>query len=289
MHPRKFVYLFLALLVFTSAAMADPLFDQDGAAKLKGAVPQAQAGIAWRIQGGWQGDARIHLLQAGDLIRPGSLLLPSEMKGAHSITIFLPDGQRILYECFTEEDCSRGFRVPALTETPSAFATQMLRQISHALLQKQSAKPSSQALHASQPVTTVAKRDEVLVILDRDGNARVGGLLASLPNGAYTYNLLPLDHTQPSHFHVPLEKSSSTCLFPARSPGLYEISIWDKQNTPRIDLLLAAIEPAQTEAFSSFARARKLLEVWDAQYYGWPVHDLLRAYLESLMKASQRH
>ena len=70
------------------------------------------------------------------------------------------------------------------------------------------------------------------------------------------------------------------------SAGLFEISIWDSQNTPRINLFLAAIQPQQAAAFSTYAPAKKLLAEWDEEYYGWPTHDLLRAYLQALAHAA---
>ena len=174
-------------------------------------------GVAWRVQGNWQQDAHGSPLRTGDPLLPGALLMPMDLTATHSITLLLPDGQRILYECFTEEDCSRGFRIPPLTEKPSPLATRILQQISGVMVQNR-ADPGSRsgpapASPANPARTTAAKRDEALAMLDHDNQASVGGLLANLPNGEYTYNLVPLDHLRAPRLQVPLHKSSTTCIF----------------------------------------------------------------------------
>jgi len=57
---------------------------------------------------------------------------------------------------------------------------------------------------------------------------------------------------------------------------------------PRVDLLLAAIHPAQSARFASFRHARATMEAWNDDYAGWPIDDFLRAYLESLMQMHGR-
>jgi hypothetical protein len=246
-------------------------------------------GIAWRVQGDWRLDApnlassRGRALQAGSPVPPGALLVAAQPEAQHSITIFLPDGQRILYECFTQEDCIRGFRVPALTEQPSEFAQRLLDQVSTQILRnaKQRPRPATQGAR-----TTPAKLDEALATIDPEEKVTVGGLLSALPNGAYTYGLTPLNDRQAAQVHLPLKKTASTCIFTVPGPGLYEIALTDADSTPRINLFLAAIQPSQQAAFSSYPTAKKLLAAWDAEYYGWPMHDFLRAYLRALMDAA---
>ena len=256
--------------------------------------PQKPTGIAWRVQGNWQQDAQRNRLRSGDAVLPGALLTPIDLKTTHSITLLLPDGQRILYECFTEEDCRRGFRIPALNETPSPFAASMIRAMSNALTENRMLAQTDPALDptpappAGPAHTTVARRDEAFAVLDRDHHASVSGALSSLPNSQYTYNLQPLDRRQPARFHVALKKTTANCILPVPAAGLYEVSIWDAQNTPRIDLFLAAVEPQEADLFASYPKAKKLLAEWDEDYYGWPTHDLLRAYLQALMKTGMK-
>jgi hypothetical protein len=65
-------------------------------------------------------------IRVGDAIQPAALLQPADTAGDYSITILLPDGQHVLYECFTVADCARGFRVPSLFRKPDAFSVDML-------------------------------------------------------------------------------------------------------------------------------------------------------------------
>jgi hypothetical protein len=67
------------------------------------------------------------------------------------------------------------------------------------------------------------------------------------------------------------------------SSGVYDVTIFDHLGRPRIDLFVAAVDPAREVAFKeSFAQAHALLADWNEDYQGWPVHEFQRAYLKSL-------
>ena len=87
------------------------------------------AGVAWQVRGTWQAAGEGAPIRVGDAIQPASLLQPDDKVGDHSIVVLLPDGQRLLFECFTKVDCARGFRVPPLAAQPNAFALEMLSRI----------------------------------------------------------------------------------------------------------------------------------------------------------------
>jgi hypothetical protein len=81
-----------------------------------------------------------------------------------------------------------------------------------------------------------------------------------------------------------LEKSSPSLEIPLPSPGLYLLTIVDDLNTPRINLFLAAVKPVQlVRVKKSYSDAKGLIEEWNGDYYGWPIHDFQRAYLASLV------
>jgi hypothetical protein len=82
-------------------------------------------------------------------------------------------------------------------------------------------------------------------------------------------------HRNPPH----AREDRGICGIRASCNGLYEITITDALNTPRIDLFFAAIQP-----FQSFPQARATMEKWNADSAGWPIDDLLRAYLASLVE-----
>lgn len=225
-------------------------------------------------------------LRAGDAVPPASLLQPDDTAGAHSITVLLPDGQRVLYECFTVADCARGFRVPSLIHKPDVFAVDMLARIGAILSSKPDAAPSRPRTgHALQ-----TSRQEAVATLTAANRVRVAGLIGELPPGNYTYDLRPLGHAEPPQFQLALHKTGPSADLALPAAGLYEITITDALHVPRVDLLLAAIHPAQSARFASFRRARATMEDWNDDYAGWPSDDFLRAYLESLMQSAQpRH
>lgn len=241
---------------------------------------KATTGLAWRVQGAWRIAGKSAPIHTGDAIAPASLLQPGDTAGDHSITILLPDGQRVLYECFTVADCARGFRVPSLIHTPDAFGTEMLARIGVVLSSKH-AVPGQRTAHAIQ-----TSRQQAVEVLDTANRVRIAGLIGSLPSGRYTCDLRPLDPSYPQS-HLVIEKTAPSIELALPAAGLYSITIIDALNTPRVDLLLAAIQPAQSAHFQSFSRARETMEKWNDDYAGWPIDDFLRAYLESLMRSAQ--
>jgi len=235
-------------------------------------------GIAWQVKGSWLVEGQGPAISTGDAIQPGSLLHAGEAAGNDSIVILLPDGQRILYECFLPNDCARNFRVPSLYRQPDPFAVDLIARIHEVLIRGKSVSGSS--TRQEHPLL----RDEALTMLGPDNRAQVAGLGAEMPNGSYTYNLRPLNHAYPPQSHLVFEKTTSSITLALPSPGLYDLTIFDNLNTARMDLLVAAVEPGQKAAFAkSFAEAKALMEDWNGDYQGWPLHEFQRAYLESLV------
>jgi hypothetical protein len=166
---------------------------------------------------------------------------------------------------------------------PDAFATEMLTRIGAVLSGKRATEPIGQRTgHATQ-----TSRQEAIEVLDDANRVRIAGLIGSLPEGRYIYDLRPLDPTYPTQSHLAIEKTSRSIELTLPAAGLYNITITDALNTPRVDLLLAAIQPAQSAHFQSFNRAGETMEKWNDDYAGWPIDDFLRAYLESLMHSAK--
>lgn len=240
-------------------------------------VRETPHGLAWQVKGTWLVDGQSEPLRDGDFLLPGSLLEPAAVAGDHSITVLLPDGQRILYECFTAQDCARGFRLPRLYTRPQPFAVDMMARI-HSVL----AAPSSDRSYVQD--ASRAAPEETVAVLNAVNRVHISGLLASLPQGHYAYDLRPLDPASPRQFRVAFEKTGRSVTLKLPGPGLYILNISDDSSRPRIDLFLAAIRSAQTAHFQSFHTAEDLVEQWDGDYAGWPIHELMRAYLQSLMQ-----
>lgn len=283
---KALAYLFLFPIAITGIFHATLLCAQAAVTN-----HHAIRGLAWQVQGRWKDVQAGTEISTGDAVLPGSLLEPLSDPGAHSITVLLPDGQRVLSECFTPDDCSRGFRTPAITEAPPAFNVEMLDRMRNAL-QKRRLPGKSESAH-----TTPARQDEIVAVLLRDPRsshaalplAKVQSLLAFLPSGSYTYTLRSLDGPLPVRQGLLLEKNSSGYMFPVAGPGLYSISVFDSFDTERLNLLVAAVEPGRSEVIANFGHARKVLASWDERYNGWPIHDLLRAYLRSFEEPEAVH
>jgi tRNA A37 threonylcarbamoyladenosine synthetase subunit TsaC/SUA5/YrdC len=245
---------------------------------------EVQAGLAWHVQGTWRVEGIAAQLRSGDAIEPASLLQPDEAAGPHSVTILLPDGQRVLYECFTSADCARGFRVPSLIRKPDPFALDMLARIGSILLRDSAAASNERhANHSPQPA-----RQQAVAVLDAANRVHVAGLISDLPDGRYTCDIRPQNHAWPPQRGVAIAKTGPSINFKLPAPGLYDIVIIDTLNTPRINLFLAAIRPSESAHFQSFRHARELMERWNDDYAGWPIDDFLRAYLESLIESARR-
>jgi Fn3 associated len=237
----------------------------------------APFGIAWRVNGSWKEDGLDHEISNGDVVFPRSLLHPEGSTGQHSILILLPDGQRILYECYLRDDCAHSFRVPMLYRNPTPSAVDLLARVHEVLIEDK--RNGEASVHQNY----LLPRDEAITLLGSENQIQIGGLAAALANGHYTYDLQPLDHQGSRQTRVPLEKTTSSITLTVPSVGLYELTIFDNLNTPRINLFVGAVRPGQKAEFlEPFTEARALIEGWNGDYQGWPIHDLERAYLRSL-------
>ena len=235
-------------------------------------------GIAWRVIGTWhvQGDNRS--ISNGDAIAPGALLQPTGEQHDHSITVLLPDGQRILYECFTSRDCARGFRVPLLYREPLPIAVDLLQRV-NAISRQHGAPDKAQERADSGP-----SRDEAVALIRSDGKVEVAGLVAALSNGSYSYTAKSVAHPSQAPLRGSFEKHGSSITFNIPTTGLYDVLISDHLDTPRIDLLLAAVKQSHGGSTQkAFKDVDALLKDWNEDYQGWPIHDFKRYFLRSIM------
>jgi hypothetical protein len=161
----------------------------------------------------------------------------------------------------------------------------MLARMSAVLLHEGKATFGASAASTYATPATLDESTATLIAATRaESTYRVSveGSTSALSNGNYSYDLRRIDQSRPIVLHVPWRKTSSRCIVDVPGPGLYEIIIRDTLEVPRIDLMLAVIQPKQRHMGEDFLRAKKLLEAWNGESYGWPVHPLLRAYLRSL-------
>jgi hypothetical protein len=235
------------------------------------------SGIAWKVRGTWRIEGTREPLLTGDPIHAGGLLQPTAEDATHSITILLPDGQSILYECFTARDCARGFRVPALFRQPDPFSAEMLARIRAVLRRQQGPEEANPA-----PQSHLAK-DEAVAVLGSANRIEIGGIASNLPNGAYVGDLVSVGSRYPSQSGMPLQKSGRTIALAVPGPGLFLLTISDSMKWPRIQLMIGVVAASDTAVAKGFDREHALLAKWIDDLFGWPVHDFQRAYLEALM------
>lgn len=236
-------------------------------------------GVAWRVIGQWRTDNSEKAISDGEAILPGSLLQAAGDPREHSITILLPDGQRVLYECYAERDCARGFRVPVLYRKPEPMAVDLLNRV-NAVEKHRASIQSNEQQRGEFPVP----RDEAVSLLGPGNQVQIGGLAARLYNGRYSYTVTPLSNRSTAQPRREFNKQGDSITLTFPSAGLFDVLITDQMNTPRIDLLVAAVQqPAGQEIVKSFQRAEALLKDWNEDYQGWPVHEFRRDYLRSIM------
>jgi hypothetical protein len=240
---------------------------------------QVPFGIAWRVIGPWHVGGDKRSISTGDALVPGSLLEPAERAHDHSITILLPDGQRILYECFTSQDCVRGFRVPPLYRKPSLIAVDLLGRVNAIWQRKDSDLEDPQSQEESR-----VPRDEAVALIGLDRKIEVAGLAAALSNGTYSYVVRSVSHSSRKQQARDFEKRGHSVTLTLPSEGLFDMLISDHLNTPRIELLVAAVrQPRAAGVIKSFQDVKTLLKNWNEDYQGWPIHEFQRYYLRSLM------
>ncbi len=234
-------------------------------------------GIAWNVKGAWHVEGMLEPIHSGDAVQAGALLEPEVEDSAHSITILLPDGQSVLCECFTAKDCARGFRVPNLFRDADPFTAEMLGRI-RAQLMHQRDQTTATPVESRQ----IAK-EEAVAQLGAGSRIEIGGLAAKLSNGKYSGALRSFDARYPEQSDIPLEKSGPTIPLTVPGPGLFLLTIVDSMKWPRIEFMIAAVPPQDDTILKEFQKEHELLATWKEYYFGWPIHDFQRAYLESLM------
>ncbi|HEY2859819.1 MAG TPA: chitobiase/beta-hexosaminidase C-terminal domain-containing protein [Terracidiphilus sp.] len=241
------------------------------------AARQTEPGFAWDVRGTWQVSGGSIGIRNGDAVAAGALLLPDVSASEHSITILLPDGQRVLYQCYTTEDCERGFRVPALYKTPGWFDADVISRV-RAVLAADRNGGAGDASRLQLP------QDEAVGVVGEGGAVEIAGLAAAMQNGRYTYDVRSLSQPGTERKGLTVDKASRSVAVVLPGPGLYEVAFTDSLNSPRIEVLVAAITAGQKETVGKpFERLRKLLADWEEDNQGWPMHDVQHAYLKSLM------
>jgi hypothetical protein len=242
------------------------------------------SGMVWENHGDWHLNGSSDTLRLGEAIPPGGLVTAGAQASAHSITILLPDGQRMLCECYEVKTCSQGFRIPAITPPPSPAVWDMFVGVRNVLLLR---PPTAETAFPMTPGrAAMAGNFELVAPISPQGEVSIGPALRVLPAGQYSL-IAARDGQQatdaPRPVIQPLDwKPGQPVQVRVGHPGLYRIRISDQALVPRIEIELLAAPPASAAAESAaLKQVRETILNWSHTHPGWALHPFLRAYLES--------
>jgi hypothetical protein len=265
---RGFTGFLLCLLLF-SVALSATVTDYSG--------------LVWRRQGDWHMNGSPTGLRLGESIPQGGLITASG-DGAHSLVIFCPDGQRLLFECYSGQTCAQGFRVPAIAAPPSESIWSMFKGVREVLLMR----PAS----ADQPFPTPTGRDEsatnVEIIAGPEaGKISIASALRVLPAGVYKLVVRADSSQADAVAALPAQSldwrpDKGTASIPIATIGLYRIAVLDESHVSRMEVELLAVPPAKVASENEGLKTmRSTVIAWNKVQPGWSLHDFLRAYLQS--------
>jgi hypothetical protein len=168
---------------------------------------------------------------------------------------------------------------PPLYRKPSLIAVDLLGRVNAIWQRKDSDLEDPQSQEESR-----VPRDEAVALIGLDRKIEVAGLAAALSNGTYSYVVRSVSHSSRKQQARDFEKRGHSVTLTLPSEGLFDMLISDHLNTPRIELLVAAVrQPRAAGVIKSFQDVKTLLKNWNEDYQGWPIHEFQRYYLRSLM------
>jgi hypothetical protein len=246
-------------------------------------------GLVWERHGDWHLNGSSDTLRLGEAIPPGGLITAGAEGSTHSMLILLPDGQRMLCECFEAKICSQGFRVPAITPQPTPFVWNMFVAARNVLLLRPVAaetafpKPTGRA--------EMAGKFEMVAAVSPQGEISIAPALRVLPPGQYSLSVMKEGQQAPAATIPalqPLDWNSGQPVAQVRvgGVGLYHIRVSDQAYIPRIEIEVLAASPASYPGeAAALKQTRETILDWIHTQQGWPLHPFLRVYLESRANA----
>ncbi|MEA2539183.1 MAG: hypothetical protein QOH35_549 [Acidobacteriaceae bacterium] len=246
-------------------------------------------GMVWERHGDWHLNGSSDTLRLGEAVPPGGLITAGAEGSNHSMIVLLPDGQRLLCECFEAKACSQGFRVPAITPPPKPVVWDMFVAVRNVLLLRP--KAAETAFPIPVGPAGMAGHFELIAPVTPQGEISISPALRVLPPGQYSLGVMkegqqPAASTTPAV--QPLDWNSAHPLAQVRvgGLGLYHIRVSDQVYTPRIEIEVLATSPASYPAEAAgLKQTRETNLNWSHTQEGWPLHPFLRVYLESRANA----
>ncbi len=155
-----------------------------GGATVAVTAASGATGMVWEKHGDWHLNGSANALRLGEAIPPGGLITAGVDGPAHSIVIFLPDGQRMLCECYEAKTCSQGFRVPAITPQPQPAVWEMFVAVRNVLLLRPATAEA--AFPAPAGREEMAVNSEMVAAVSPQGEISIAPALRVLPSGQYS-------------------------------------------------------------------------------------------------------
>ena len=249
------------------------------------AADEAPSGMVWERHGEWHLNGSPAVLRLGEAMPPGGLLTAGAESPSHSMTVLMPDGQRMLCECYEAKSCSQGFRVPAITPRPSPEVWNMFVGVRNVLL----LRPAS----AETPFTTptgraaMAGNVEIVAAVSAQGEVSIAPALRVLPSGQYSLSVAN-DGSQAAAsgraVTQPLAWTAGQKAAPVSlpGPGLYRIRVTDQTYVPRLEIeVLTTTAASLANEAAALKQARQTVMGWNQTRGGWSLHDFLRVYLQT--------
>ena len=245
--------------------------------------------IAWEVTGEWRLAGRVSALKSGDLLPPGSLVT-GQGSGSHHLIVLQPDGQRLFLDCPDTASCSRRFRLPALTQTVDEETIATFQQVS--AMREVEVERAGNATGRSEQDLIVAReapnllRFEAVAEPEGDGSVDLATAMKGLPPG--NYRLIVKGASEAMERPINWDGTHMTPNLLLAGTGLYDLRFYGTLNTERMRGHLLIVGNADFESASArFARLKEILTQWNERSPGWPIHDFLLSYLESISTKSR--
>jgi hypothetical protein len=242
-------------------------------------------GMVWERHGDWHLNGSSDTLRLGEAVPPGGLITAGAQGASHSMTILLPDGQRLLCECFETRTCSQGFRVPAINPPPKPVVWDMFVAVRNVLLLRPAAAETPFPIPVGR--AEMAGHFEIVAPLTPQGEISISPALRVLPPGRYSLSVMngeqqPAASTNPTVQPLDWNSRQPGAQVRVGGVGLYHIRVTDQSYIPRIEVEVLATSPASYPAeAAALKQTRETILNWNHTHEGWPLHPFLRVYLES--------
>jgi hypothetical protein len=238
--------------------------------------------MVWERYGDWHLNGSSETLRLGEAVPPGGLITAGAEASTHSMVILMPDGQRLLCECFEAKTCSQGFRVPAITPPPKPVVWDMFVAVRNVLLLRPVAAEAAFPIPVGR--AEMAGHFEMVAPVTPQGEISISPALRVLPPGQYSLSVM--NEGRPTAPSLDWNPRQPLAQVRVGAVGLYHIRVTDQSYIPRIEIEVLATSPGSYEAeAAALKQTKETILNWRHTQEAWPLHPFLRVYLESRANA----